>query len=384
MKWFSIGILVLACCSAAIAQGSRGKMVIVANDKNLVDMDATHSHDSKTASVSDVLSGLIGGPLGWGGTHDEVYVLGNLLYRPQGNLLVVVEGADPAYLRKETFMTGKPAVALDLQTSDADVFQWTKVAAVVAQEEKGMDRQLLVASADSTFTDACTAQRDDCVGYTVGSTQYPESALLEAIHLNMESIWGAYVLKATNDLFVFGDGDSKIILSLNSAVHKQFLLEVGLLSVIANEGDAKKMQSTGTAMVINVMSSTLPFLAQFKEGTKEHKFAQQLVWHTVNALVQSWSKVFPGRFTSEIVAVPRDGALARRRRLLSNAAQANALNKNYTAGYTQVQIEDYQLFLWTSIILSVFVLMAVCMFFNLDVENDRTLYNSYLVKKKGL
>ena len=104
----------------------------------------------------------------------------------------------------------------------------------------------------------------------------------------------------------------------------------------------------------------------------------------MNALVQSWSKVFPGRFTSEIVAVPRDGALARRRRLLSNAAQANALNKNYTAGYTQVQIEDYQLFLWTSIILSVFVLMAVCMFFNLDVENDRTLYNSYLVKKKGL
>ena len=150
-------------------------------------------------------------------------------------------------------------------------------------------------------------QRGDCVEYTVGNSQYPESLLLEELKQNMDNIWGAYVLKVTNDLFVFGEDDTKLILSLKSAVHKQFLLEAGLLSVIANEGNAKKMQSTGTAMVINVMSSTEPFLALFTEGSKEHKFAQKLVWRTVNSIVQSWSKVFPGRFTSEIVAVPRAG-----------------------------------------------------------------------------
>jgi hypothetical protein len=372
-----------------------GDLIFLGNDNRLLLTGNPSKEIENVPSVADAISSVLGGLIGWSGTNpSQSVVVGNMLYRPSANLLVVVEGLQHAVPNE----FAEPIVR-KVTTDDEDIAQWVELAG--SFEQKNEDAVVQVASADDHYAQKCLSERPGCEGVVFDplassfrssrtGTVYTPETLFNELKTNADKIWGDLFVEHKPGHFIFEDtAGTRLVVSTSSPVEKRFLLEMGLFSIISTGGNARRSQASTFTSIIYVWGSTKPFFAQYPDHSPQRRLAEELVVHATKHIVNSLSSVFPRRLTTEIVAVTQganNGAIARSRRaggrnLLEQ--KPVAYKKANASGYTAQEVEEYQIFLWVSIVLTLAVVLAVCLFYNMEIEEDTQLYAAYLLKKKG-
>jgi len=372
-----------------------GDLVFLSNDNRLLLTGNPSKEIENVPSVADAMSSVLGGLIGWSGAKpSESVVVGNMLYRPSANLLVVVEGLQHAV--PNDFAA---PIVRKVTTEDEDIAQWVKLAG--SFEQKNKDAIVQVASADERYAQKCLSERPGCEGIVFDpvassfrssrtGTIYTPETLFHELTINADKIWGDLFVEHKLDQFIFQDAaGTRLVVSTSSPVEKLFLLEMGLFSIISTGGNARRSEASTFTSIIYVWGSTKNFLAHYSDHSPERRLAEELVVHATKHIVNTLSAIFPRRLTAEIVAV-KQGANTDAIKHSRRAGGRNLLEQKPVAykkanatGYTAQEVEEYQIFLWVSIVLTLAVVLAVCLFYNMEIEEDTQLYAAYLLKKKG-
>ena len=152
--------------------------------------------------------------------------------------------------------------------------------------------------------------------------------------------------------------------------------------MVSNFQNSKISAVEGTHSIVMVMSEAKAFLAQYA-GKSQIKLARNIVRTVCKALVEAYSKLFPNRLTAEILVVKKldhqsNDLLHGGRRLVdSTVSVGNATG----TGYTAAQVEDYQVYLWSFLLLGFMLYLAVSSLMFMDISEDPQLFATYLIKR---
>ena len=187
-------------------------------------------------------------------------------------------------------------------------------------------------------------------------------------------------LHVKKNRFLFHGVDGKTELTLTG--DQKFLVEVGMFSLLISNFQKSKITAVeGTHSIVIVMSEAKAFW----HDTPEHRRTNWLKYYAY--CVQDF-----GRSVQQIISEPPDsrilvvkkldhhsnGFFHGGRRLVDSAV--NVGNATGT-GYTAAQVEDYQVYLWSFLLLGFMLYLAVNSLMFMDISEDPQLYATYLLKR---
>lgn len=193
-------------------------------------------------------------------------------------------------------------------------------------------------------------------------------------------------MKVQGNNFIFNGGiDGSTVVTLvghGDNSDRTFLSEIGIFSLILSDIKSNKIAMVeGTHSIVMVMSEMNAFLSKYSSNMAQSKVARNIVRTISKALIVGYSELFPNRLTAEVVVVKkmshsRNNMLHETRRLVEKVGNGTA-----GTGYTNPQIEDYQVYLWSFLLLGFMLYLSIYSLMFMDIKEDPQLFATYLLKR---
>ena len=164
----------------------------------------------------------------------------------------------------------------------------------------------------------------------------------------------------------------------------KFLIEIGIFSLLISDIKKNKIDTVeGTHSIIMVMSEMNAFLSKYSHNMAEYKVARSIVRTVSKALIVAYDELFPNRLTAEVIVVKKlshrnSEVLMQRGRRLDEKIVGNS---TAGTGYTNAQIEDYQVYLWSFLLLGFILYLSIYSLMFMDINEDPQLFANYLLKR---
>eukprot|EP00944_MAST-04C_sp_MAST-4C-sp1_P012738 g12738.t1 len=371
-----------------------GKAILLQNSRQLIQSDSQVKVDG-LETFSSMFARIMGGSIE-GMDNKASSISGNILYRPAANLLIVVEDEKQNLLSNDDFgnlFAAKKSIAAENPNT------WCKLAGAVTRMDSAGSAMALTCSYDGQYALSTSVAREDSKSVTAtvsangkglirmpsvstsGDVEYSYSDVIAHLKEDPHKLWKDLNLNIKGDRFLFHSVDGKTQLTLMQ--DQKFLVEVGMFSLLVSNFKKSKVSAVeGTHSIVMVMSEAKAFLAEYA-GKSQNKLARNIVRTVCKALVEAYSKIFPNRLTAEILVVKKldhqsNDLLHGARRLVdSTVSVGNATG----TGYTAAQVEDYQVYLWSFLLLGFMLYLAVSSLMYMDISEDPQLFATYLIKR---
>ena len=171
---------------------------------------------------------------------------------------------------------------------------------------------------------------------------------------------------------------------MNVGHDDKFLIEIGIFSLLISDIKKNKIDTVeGTHSIIMVMSEMNAFLSKYSHNMAEYKVARSIVRTVSKALIVAYDELFPNRLTAEVIVVKKlshrnSEALMQRGRRLDEKIVGNS---TAGTGYTNAQIEDYQVYLWSFLLLGFILYLSIYSLMFMDINEDPQLFANYLLTR---
>lgn len=207
--------------------------------------------------------------------------------------------------------------------------------------------------------------------------KYGYSEIINHLKTNPHGVFNGLKMKVEGNQFVFKGG-------VKVGHDDKFLIEIGIFSLLISDIKKNKIDTVeGTHSIIMVMSEMNAFLSKYSHNMAEYKVARSIVRTVSKALIVAYDELFPNRLTAEVIVVKKlshrnSEVLMQRGRRLDEKIVGNS---TAGTGYTNAQIEDYQVYLWSFLLLGFILYLSIYSLMFMDINEDPQLFANYLLKR---
>eukprot|EP00943_MAST-04B_sp_MAST-4B-sp1_P009330 g9330.t1 len=395
---FSCIVCFTAAVSSSVAVSVGGKAMLLQNNKQLINSDSGVKVEA-VESFSNILARMLGGSVE-GIENKPSSISGNIFYRPEANVVLVLEDEKQNILSNDDF---KEMFLVKKNIEKEDVNGWCKLSGAMTEMFNNEEVIALTASYDEQYATSTNVARKDSVSISKTFTESGEELIqlptitgrgnnikygfkdvVEHLKTNPHNIWNGLKMKVQGNNFIFNGGiDGSTVVTLvghGDNNDRAFLSEIGIFSLILSDIKSNKIAMVeGTHSIVMVMSEMKAFLSKYPSNMAQSKVARNIVRTISKALIVGYSELFPNRLTAEVVVVKkmshsRNSMRHEGRRLVENVG-------NKTSGYTNSQIEDYQVYLWSFLLLGFMLYLSIYSLMFMDIKEDPQLFATYLFKR---
>jgi hypothetical protein len=389
-----------AAVSSSVAVNVGGKAMLLQNNKQLINSDSGVKVEA-VESFSNILARMLGGSVE-GIENKPSSISGNIFYRPEANVVLVLEDEKQNILSNDDF---KEMFLVKKNIEKEDVNAWCKLSGAMTEMFNNEEIVALTASYDEQYATSTNVARKDSVSITKTVTgsgeeliqlptitsmgnnnKYGYKDIVEHLKTNPHNIWNGLKMKVQGNNFIFNGGmDGSTVVTLvghGDNSDRTFLSEIGIFSLILSDIKSNKIAMVeGTHSIVMVMSEMNAFLSKYSSNMAQSKVARNIVRTISKALIVGYSELFPNRLTAEVVVVKkmshsRNNMLHETRRLVEKVGNGTA-----GTGYTNPQIEDYQVYLWSFLLLGFMLYLSIYSLMFMDIKEDPQLFATYLLKR---
>eukprot|EP00942_MAST-04A_sp_MAST-4A-sp1_P003401 g3401.t1 len=381
---------VVTVASAKVQGG--GKAILLQNSKQLLNSDSSVKVEGKE-SFSNIFARILGGSVE-GIEKKPSSVSGNIFYRPEANVVLVLEDEKQNILSNDDF---QKMFFVKKNIVDEHVNTWCKLAGAMTEMSDNQKTIALTASYDDQYAvSANTAHKDSksvrktftangeeaiqlpsLTSTNNNFNKYGYSEIINHLKTNPHGVFNGLKMKVEGNQFVFKGG-------MKVGYDDKFLIEIGIFSLLISDIKKNKIDTVeGTHSIIMVMSEMNAFLSKYSHNMAEYKVARSIVRTVSKALIVAYDELFPNRLTAEVIVVKKlshrnSEALMQRGRRLDEKIVGNS---TAGTGYTNAQIEDYQVYLWSFLLLGFILYLSIYSLMFMDINEDPQLFANYLLTR---